>query len=85
MRKAQFPLSHDLDLLLGLVQDAGVEVPPTIAILTPYAVQTRYPGEWEDISDGEVTEALDLAEQAAAWARPRLTFRGHSADEFREL
>jgi len=70
--KAEFPFTHDLDLLLGLVQDAEVEVPVPLAMvgrLTPYATQTRYPGEWEDVSEEELAEALALAEQAVTWAR----------------
>ncbi|MGH8897962.1 MAG: HEPN domain-containing protein [Egibacteraceae bacterium] len=45
-RNVEFPLTHDLEILLEVVQDAGIEVPGTLMSLgrlTPYAVQTRYP------------------------------------------
>ncbi|MGH8909151.1 MAG: HEPN domain-containing protein [Egibacteraceae bacterium] len=67
-----FPFAHDLDVLLRLVEEAGLEVPErvaTVGLLTPYAAQTRYPGEWEEISDEELAAATHVAAEVLAWAR----------------
>ncbi len=71
-KQADFPFAHDLDVLLSLVEEAGLDVPEsvtTVGLLTPYAVQTRYPGEWEEISAEELVEAAHVAAEVLAWAR----------------
>ncbi len=39
-----------------------------IGTLTPYAVETRYPGFWGEITESDVDDALDLAERVLNWA-----------------
>ena len=39
-----------------------------IGALTPYAVESRYPGYWGEITRDDVAEALMLAEKTASWA-----------------
>ncbi len=66
-----FPYSHDLEELLDTLTDAGIKVPDflqDVGILTPYAVETRYPGFWDDISEHDISDALSLAEKTIAWA-----------------
>jgi HEPN domain-containing protein len=66
-----FPYSHDLEGLLDTLEEAQINVPKAVkdvGVLTPYAVETRYPGFWEDISAHDVLEALTLAEQTITWA-----------------
>ena len=70
-----FPLTHDLGQLLELCSHAGIEIPPEVLeadSLTPYAVETRYPGQLDDISRAEMTQALMLAAGTVAWARSLL-------------
>jgi HEPN domain-containing protein len=70
-RQEDFPLTHDLEELLAIFDAAGILVPENLqeaGVLTPYAVETRYPGFWGEISQASVREALDLAEQAIIWA-----------------
>ena len=74
-RGIDFPLTHDLQQLLELCAEARVGAPSAIAEvdrLTPYAVETRYPGHSGEISPGEVEEALALAQATVAWARGAL-------------
>lgn len=69
--KVDFPFTHDLQDLLDILETAGIPVPPElsdIAVLTPYAVETRYPGSWGEISESDVSEAVYLAEKAIKWA-----------------
>lgn len=56
-REAEFPLTHHLELLLHLAEDAGIRIPEEIrvsGVLTPYAVETRYPGFQGEISASEL-------------------------------
>lgn len=70
-RKVDFPFTHDLQDLLEIFENAGTSVPSElsdIGVLTPYAVETRYPGYWGEISESDVTEAVSFAEKAIKWA-----------------
>lgn len=40
--------------------------------LSPYAVETRYPGFWDEITPTDVDEAIRIAEAMVAWARTML-------------
>lgn len=64
-----FPHTHNLAILLALLP--ATPVPPRVAAsaaLTDYAVTVRYPGIYEDISDEEYQEAIQIAETVLAWA-----------------
>lgn len=70
-QKVEFPFTHDLSELLDALADAGIEVPASLAeadALTPYAVETRYPGFWGEITAHDVGEAIRLAEEVLRWA-----------------
>jgi HEPN domain-containing protein len=58
-----FPRTHDLMELLALVPtSAGLGVALTdLGTLNRYAVETRYPGDWEPISRVEAEEAVARA------------------------
>lgn len=71
VRQVEFPLTHDLEELLSIFAVAGIDVPAEIqeaGTLTPYAVETRYPGFWGEISETDVRHALALAQSALDWA-----------------
>jgi HEPN domain-containing protein len=62
--------THNIGVLLGLVPDnikPGKELSEA-AILTDYAVSTRYPGIYEPIDENEYREALFLARRVFEWA-----------------
>jgi len=66
-----FPRTHALAELLTLVARAGVEVPADVrdaTLLTPYAVEARYPGLWEEVTSSDHQEALRVAQHVVAWA-----------------
>jgi len=70
-RNIDFPLTHDLDELVDILTASRIPLPSfinDIGTLTPYAVETRYPGFWGEISESDVDEALDLAEKVLNWA-----------------
>jgi len=68
----EFPLIHDLEELLEIARQGKIQLPEwaeNIATLTPYAVETRYPGHWEDFVEADVIEALELAKRIVDWAK----------------
>jgi len=70
--KIDFPFTHDLEELLDTFETNKITVPAyllDIGILTPYAVETRYPGFWGEISESEVSEAISLAKKVIKWAK----------------
>ncbi len=70
-RKVAFPYAHDLNVLFRVALDAGIEVPEEVLeaeSLTPYAVEARYLGYWEEITPSEVGDALELAATVVSWA-----------------
>ena len=70
--KIDFPLTHDIEELVDLLTNAGISLPQDIrevGILTPYAVETRYPGYWGEITEHDIDEAIHLAEKAIIWAK----------------
>ena len=59
-----FPKNHDLDRLRDLIPDGWKvkEQFPDLAELTVWAVESRYPGNTPDVTEGEAQETLRLAE-----------------------
>ncbi|MBE3573230.1 MAG: HEPN domain-containing protein [Moorella humiferrea] len=66
------PKTHSIGYLLKLIEESGkVQVPESLkeaAILTDYAVTTRYPGDWEPIDEAEYKRAVSLAQEVYRWA-----------------
>jgi len=74
-QKIDFPLTHDLEELIDILETTEISLPGfinEIGMLTPYAVETRYPGFWGEITEGDVDEALSLAEKVLNWTKIQL-------------
>jgi len=70
-RKVQFPKIHDIGELLSLLDQSGEKIPEEIwrvDDLTQYAVETRYPGPAEPVTQKEYREAVKMAERVVKWA-----------------
>ena len=66
-----FRYIHDLEELGKGLEDQGIPIPDVIKeaiILTKYAVETRYPGLYEPVTEEEYQEAIRLAEATIEWA-----------------
>jgi HEPN domain-containing protein len=77
-RKVDFPLTHDIQELMDIFDKAGILLPSDFqnaGILTPYAVETRYPGYWDEIAEKEVSEAVKLASKIVTWSKKYITRR----------
>ncbi|QAA76351.1 MAG: DNA-binding protein [Candidatus Bipolaricaulis sibiricus] len=67
-----FPYVHDLAVLIARLEEAGLKVPDRIKLaagLTDYAVEARYPGAFEPVTQDEYKEAVELAEEVLRWAK----------------
>jgi HEPN domain-containing protein len=67
----EFPKTHSLTALTGLLEQAGVPLPPEVQEaepLTSYAVQSRYPNWDEAVTDSEYQRVLAVAGQVVIWA-----------------
>jgi HEPN domain-containing protein len=74
-RGIDFPLIHDIEQLLEIAESNGIELPDHIrevGLLTPYAVESRYPGYWFEITDADLKEALGAAELTVEWTETEL-------------
>ncbi len=81
-RQRDFPKTHVVERLLGLVEAAGVEVPVSIreaGDLTRYAAQSRYPEVADETSEPDYQRALELAERVVRWAEEIVGGRGGPA------
>jgi HEPN domain-containing protein len=70
-KRVEFPLVHDIEELLELAKQGGLVLPPEVSgagILTPYAVEARYPGQPEEITSPEADEAIRTAQAVLKWA-----------------
>ena len=76
LRRAEFPLVHDIEELLEIVENSGTTPPKEVreaGLLTPYAVEFRYPGSWMEISETDLQVALRTANHVVRWAETFLT------------
>ena len=56
--------------------DNGIQVPDNIIKtapqLTTYAVETRYPDDYDEISEDEYQEILEIAHNVYNWAKKQI-------------
>ena len=74
-----FPRTHNIRTLLDLLPE-GVDIPQEVeegAILTDYAVESRYPMNSEPVDDEEYRQVLGLAETVVSWAE-KLVYENRS-------
>lgn len=66
------PRTHSIGYLLKLIKDLEIQLNPELeelAILTEYAVQTRYLGDYEPITEDEYSHSIELSHKAIAFAK----------------
>ena len=66
-----FPLTHDIQDLIEIAEINNVKLSPEVRAaekLTPFAVETRYPHNREEITEEEVKENVMIAEHTLSWA-----------------
>ena len=70
-----FPFTHNIGLLISFLPTTMQSIPElcNAAILTPYAVITRYPGEVELVSKEDYEESIDTASTIFNWINEYIT------------
>lgn len=74
-RQIEFPKTHSIRELVGLIRPVDEELADALlpaAVLTPYGIEIRYPGDAPEPSQQETEEALVLARKVAAAVAERL-------------
>ena len=72
-REIPYPRTHDLGLLIGLLQDNKVKVPSEFedfGELSPFAVELRYtlvPGQFGAVGELDLKEARELIRKLRKW------------------
>jgi HEPN domain-containing protein len=69
-RSVPFPRTHNIRTLIDLLPE-GSDLPEEAKgapILTDFAVLTRYPGDFEPVTEQEYLEAIRIAEAVVQWA-----------------
>jgi len=70
-----FPKTHDIAYLIELLEKGGVEVPENLQnakILTSYAVETRYPGDYEPVDEEDFRKAVAIAKEVMKWVKKEI-------------
>ena len=71
LRGIEFPRTHAIGELLGLLSRAGEEIPDELweaDILSGYAAHARYPGEEQPVTEDDYAKAVAAAEKVVLWA-----------------
>ncbi len=69
-KSVPFRFVHDIGELLNLLAKSGMQIPSEVlesAELTEYAVEARYPGPFEPVTDDEASRAVEIAETVVKW------------------
>lgn len=76
LREILFAKTHDIAYLMELLERGSVLIPEDVykaRILTGYAVETRYPGEYEPVNEDDYLNAIALAEKVVKWVEARMS------------
>jgi len=74
--KIPFPYVHNLAELVSRIEKAGQFIPSFVCEsirLTDYAVEARYPGVGEIVTEEEWQWALKLAREVVLWVEPLIS------------
>ena len=66
----EFPYVHSISKLLEIIEAHGTTIPNIVrdsVILSEYAVETRYPGDYEPVDKEEYLTALKIAKFIYEW------------------
>jgi len=67
----KFRLVHDIGELIETLSKNGIEIKDAIreaTTMTEYAVEFRYPGTYEPLSENEYKKSIEIAEKVVKWA-----------------
>lgn len=76
-----FPKTHDIAYLIELLEKRTVKIPDVVQeakFLTGYAVETRYPGDYEPVDETDYLNAIEIAEKALKWTEMKINEKASS-------
>jgi len=71
----EFAKIHSISKLLKQIEETGITVPDEIketAELTAYAVDARYPGDYDSVTKSEYEQALSMAKKVIKWVEEKI-------------
>ncbi len=77
-----FQKTHNLAYLIEVIINAGFIIPAevrSVALLTDYSVETRYPGDYDEVSFEEYQEALTIAKDVYIWVENQIKSSDHES------
>ncbi|QWR78976.1 HEPN domain-containing protein [Candidatus Magnetomonas plexicatena] len=75
INEINFNRAHDISYLIDLLDTANIKLPKRLhraKLLTNYAVETRYPGDYMQIDKDMYEDALKIAEMVLKWVDDNL-------------
>ncbi len=74
-----FPKTHSIEKLLTLLVENSIDVPKEIVnsapLLTQFAIDTRYPGDWEPITEDDYKEMVTITEKVYDWVKDTIKIK----------
>jgi HEPN domain-containing protein len=70
-----FPKTHDIAYLIELLENGGVTISDKVQqakLLTGYAVESRYPGDYEPVDETEYIKSVEIAENVLKWVESKI-------------
>jgi HEPN domain-containing protein len=67
----RFPYTHNISRLTDLLNESRIPWPEELgraSKLTDYAMETRYPGPLEEVTEEEYRQAVEIAQRVLEWA-----------------
>lgn len=80
----RFKKAHDISYLVDLLENGNIVVPEELQkakILTDYAVELRYPGDYPPVDENMYKDAIEIAEAVVSWAETELKIAKNSKPE----
>ncbi len=71
----KFPKTHNLSHLIELLEDKGIKIPKIVKkaeLISDYSVETRYPGDYEEVDEKEYKRVVKIAEDVFNWVSKKI-------------
>jgi len=71
----EFPQTHSISYLISLLINSGIKIPKKImnsAQLSDYSVETRYPGDYDEVTFEEYNEVVKIADDVYSWVKSKI-------------
>jgi HEPN domain-containing protein len=73
-----FPKTHDISYLIEILNNNHIKIPAKMKKaedLTDYSVETRYPGDYDEVTEREYKKVIRIAEEVFDWVRKKIKLK----------